>query len=175
MAYQGAFDGLCGMYAIANAFAECDVDNQTCEQIFYTACSTLGRRRWPDVLWNGTCYDDIKRMTRTCRKQHKLYQVSLSYPFEAPNTPSSNKSYWERFSRLFDENEDIRCGIIMIEEPYYHWIVMKKHGGRVAFVDSVPNNPEYRKNIPSLYAGSRRRSRQQWRLNRSNLILFGRA
>ena len=48
MAYQGHYDGLCGMYAIANAFMECGVKDG--EEVFHTACTMLAQKRWPKTL-----------------------------------------------------------------------------------------------------------------------------
>ncbi len=50
--YQGEFDGLCGMYAIANAYEICGYGD-ICAELFQAACDALAPRRWPSVLRIG--------------------------------------------------------------------------------------------------------------------------
>ena len=45
--YQGEFDGLCGQYAIVNAFELCGCDPS---DLFEEACRGLAHRRWPRVV-----------------------------------------------------------------------------------------------------------------------------
>lgn len=44
-AYQGEFDGLCGMCAIANAYDICGY-GEICEELFHVACGALAQQRW---------------------------------------------------------------------------------------------------------------------------------
>lgn len=171
MAYQGEYDWLCGMYAITNAFIECGAGDG--EKVFMTACSRLARNRWPTTIWEGTDFDDMKKMIRKCSRQITP-RISFSFPFEGENEPESNEDYWHRFFEMSNGKNPIRCGIIQIDAPFSHWIVAKKDGGRVAFVDSSPRKSTFRRNLSSLYAGQRRRKRTQWRIIRSNLIVFRR-
>ena len=60
-AYQGEYDGLCGMYAVANAFSICSYDEESCSDLFRVACDSLASERWPTVLWEGTDFDDMKK------------------------------------------------------------------------------------------------------------------
>ena len=92
MAYQGEYDGLCGMYAIANAFMECGIEDG--EEIFKTACSALARNRWPQVLWEGTTFMDMQRMIHACRRKHGIRSIKPEFPFWE-NEPTSNRDYWK--------------------------------------------------------------------------------
>ena len=166
--YQGCLDGLCGEYSIANAFIQCGFQD---EDYFQTACRAVARRRWPEVLWEGTTFGDMKRMIRRCLLVHdELADVAVSYPFSR-RPPDTNDAYWERFDRIFAD-PDVRSAIVGLEKPDPHWIVVLRDGQRLLFVDSNPFRPRVRKNRKSLHAGERRRSKNQWLINRSELIAF---
>ena len=173
MAYQGEYDGLCGMYAIANALKECGV--QDGEEIFKSACSALAHTRWPKVLWEGTSIGDMQKMILACRREHGINNIKSKYPFrQKTKEPKSNREYWKKSDEIFNRDAAI-CGIVCVEfpdSPILHWIVVKKDGNRVMFLDSDANSPCIRKNKTSLYAGLRRRSPTQWRLLRGLLIVF---
>ena len=88
MAYQGSLDGLCGPYAIVNAYHLCDIDEDWLGQdIFEIACSTL--TGWPDVLWEGTSFHQMRMMVRACQdalsgayeENGVDYPVTRWYPF----------------------------------------------------------------------------------------------
>lgn len=65
MAYQGDLDGLCGPYAIVNAFNQCDLDEDWLgEDLFKTACSAIDD--WPDTLWDGTNFEQMMSMIDRC-------------------------------------------------------------------------------------------------------------
>lgn len=171
MAYQGEYDGLCGMYAIANALMECGVEGG--EEIFRTACSALAHTRWPKVLWEGTSFGDMQKMILSCRREHRISNIESKYPFQK-KYPKNNREYWNNFDEIF-KREVAVCGIVCVEfpdSPILHWIVAKKDGSRVMFLDSDAKYPCIRKNKSSLYAGLRRRSPTQWRLLRRLLIVF---
>lgn len=171
--YQGEFDGLCGMYAIANAYEQCGYGDH-CDQLFQIACSALALRRWPQVLWDGTSFGDMQRMIAACNRdiaENYEETIDVQYPFFR-NTPNTNAAYWQRFDDIF-HNEDVYCGIIGLTHPWQHWVVISRDTKkRVWFVDSDVGEPEYRKNLSSLYAGERRRLQTQWRLDRRELIVF---
>lgn len=166
--YQGNLDGLCGQYAIANAFELCGYGHEDC---FQAACRGLAPRRWPAALWDGTSFDDMKNMIANCRHEFReLSDITVRYPFRQ-DSPHSNKTYWTRFDKIF-ENETVRCGIVGLVKPVSHWIVVRRDGQRLEFVDSSPYKPETRKNRKSIYAGERRRSKNQWLIDRRLLITF---
>ena len=60
MAYQGTLDGLCGPYAIVNAYHQCDIEEEWLgNDIFKVAC--LAINGWPQVLWEGTSFGQMRR------------------------------------------------------------------------------------------------------------------
>lgn len=169
--YQGQLDGLCGPYAIVNAFEHCGIEKP--EELFKAACLALAHRRWPKVLWEGTTFGDLKRMIKSCRSVcADAAEVKTSYPFDR-DTPKSNAEYWKRFDKLFKERPKVRCMILGMTRPSMHWIVAFREGGtRVSFVDADPHKPFQRKNRTMLHAGSRNGNPQKWIIDRGELILF---
>lgn len=168
--YQGEYDGLCGPYAIVNAFEHCQYPNT--ELIFKTACSAFPKSRWPDLLWKGTTFEDMKKMLNTCKKELQFSpEIIVGYPFEK-STPQTNKEYWLRFDELF-ENESVKCAIIGQTKPSLHWIVASRSTqNRIIFSDSTVNQPFIQKNRSSIHAGKTRRNLKQWLIDRRELITF---
>ncbi len=158
-AYQGEFDGLCGMYAIANAYEICGYGDIS--KLFKVACDALAPRRWPAVLWDGTSFGDMKKMISVCQTEiEDQYDepITVNYPFSR-NPPKSN--------------ENAYCAIVSLTKPSPHWIVISRDTRRrVWFTDSGGDDREYRKNLASLHAGERRRWETQWLLDRRELIVF---
>lgn len=169
--YQGQLDGLCGPYAIANAFERCGVKNP--DRIFETACKALSNRRWPDVLWDGTTFGDLKRMIKLCKSEcDGASDVKITYPFSR-NAPASNDVYWKRLDGIFEERPNIRGMILGLTRPSFHWIVAFHEGGtRINFVDTDPHRPFVRKNRSMLHAGSKNGNPKKWIIDRSELIVF---
>ena len=168
-AYQGEFDGLCGMYSIANAYESCGyIDHGN--QLFQVACSRLAPKRWPRVLWEGTSFHDMMRMIKACQRyicQERLGPVVVRYPFRKAD-PKSNDSFWEQL-----ENESLICGIVGLTKPWRHWVVISPDTKRrIWFTDSSGDQREYRKNLASLHAGERRPYGKPWLINRRELIVF---
>lgn len=174
-AYQGEFDGLCGMYAIANAYEICGFGDSR-QNLFMTAYNALGRNRWPGVLEDGTTFRDMQRMISRCQtwlesQYDKDERIRVTYPFSR-NTPKSDKEYWDKLREIYS-GDQVYCCIVRRTKPSAHWIITYPHiTRRVRFVDSDPFDPEFRKNRSSLYAGTRRRRNNQWRFDRRDLIVF---
>ena len=172
-AYQGEFDGLCGMYAIANAYEECGYEDG-CAELFQVSCNALAHRRWPRVLWEGTTFGGMKKMISACQDEIEIQyheSVIVGYPFWH-KPPKSNKDYWKKFDDIFG-NENVVCGIVGMTKPQRHWVVISRDTKRrVWFIDSDGDEPVYRKNLASLNAGERRRWESQWLLDRRELIVF---
>ena len=111
------------------------------------------------------------RMIAHCQgKFEDLGDVRVTYPF-SKNPPSSNGDYWGKFDRIFDD-EDVCCGIVGLVRPDPHWIVIRRAGKKLEFVNSHPTMPTIRKIRKSLHAGRRRRNRRQWLIERRELIVF---
>lgn len=167
--HQGALDGLCGPYAIANMFELLGYDDP--ELFFQTACRTIAKRRWPEVLWDGTSLGDMQRMVKACLEiLPKPDRVKASYPF-IRSTPKTNSEYWKRFDTIFADSSVV-CGIVGLRQPSDHWIVISPDGKRIMFWDTDPLKPVARKNVKSLFAGQRRQWPTQWLLERSELIVL---
>ena len=66
MAYQGSLDGLCGPYAIVNAYHQCDIaEDWLGEDIFAIACMAI--KGWPQVLWDGSSIGQMIKMLKACQ------------------------------------------------------------------------------------------------------------
>ena len=166
--YQGELDGLCGPYAIANAFEECGYPQK--EATFKLACEALSKQRWPKVLWEGTTFGDMQRMIKACIKN--IDHIKVGYPF-MHSVLQSNDEYWNKFDFIFsDDNPSAMCAIIGLTKPSEHWIVVTRSGTRIDFTDSTAGQPYLRKNRSSIIAGLRRRKSRQWLIDRKELIIF---
>lgn len=98
--------------------------------------------------------------------------IRARYPLSR-RPPATNSAYWDRFDEAFADDAAI-CGIVGLRAPNAHWVVVVPDGGRIAFVDSTPDQPVYRKNRASLFAGYRRAKPTQWLVDRGELIVFRR-
>ena len=168
MAYQGEYDGLCGMYAVANALMECGVEDG--REIFEAACSALAHRGWPQGIWEGTGMVQMMQMINHCRECFDdEIDIDVKYPFWGrAEAPESNHEYVERFHELFKEH-DPYCAIVgtgETEEVEGHWFVIKK-----------PNNRQKTMRIVDSYAFAKSRNirtptLEQKELDYRALILF---
>lgn len=170
--HQGALDGLCGQYAITNALELCGLGRQR-DTLFRIACAAAPVERWPVLLWKGTEFSDLRRMVGSClNSPANRLGVKARYPFSR-GAPATNTAYWDAFDRAFSDEGAI-CGIAGLISPHPHWVVVVPDGGRIAFVDSTPEQPIYRKNRAFLYAGYRRPKPNDWLLDRRELVVFSR-
>lgn len=169
--YQGELDGLCGMYAIINAYEHCGVEQS--DAVFKASCNALAHSRWPGVLWEGTTFGDLQRMIVSCRDTVEgASEVKVSYPF-SKKTPRTNVEYWKRLDEIYDLNDAWRCMIIGVSRPWNHWIVAtRKSKKRFKFLDSDPRAPEKTKNRSMLHAGSKNGNPNKWIIDRDALAIF---
>jgi hypothetical protein len=170
--YQSSLDGLCGPYAIVNAFEECGFDDA--ELIFQAACSAPAARRWPSLLWDGTTFGDLQRMIKNCRESlGGVPELKVSYPF-SKNVPATPVEYWGRFDALFEDRPNLKCMILGLTRPSMHWIVAVREGPgkRVSFIDTDPKKPYQTKNRSMLHPGSKNGHPNKWIIEKSELILF---
>lgn len=169
--YQGELDGLCGPYAIANAFELC---GESPDQAFQVACSAIPRSRWPDVLWNGTTFFDIRRMIKKCLliTQQAPNGIKVKYPF-LKNEPSTNAKYWEGFDQIFSDPSVI-CALVGLTKPSLHWSIVEKSGSRILFTDSTAGKLNFQKNRSSIHAGKRSRLPAHIVIDRKELVIFQR-
>ncbi|GGB03731.1 hypothetical protein GCM10011491_34840 [Brucella endophytica] len=166
--FQGGLDGLCGMYALVNAFML--FGHTDGEKVLREACRALSQSRWPEVLTEGTTFGDMQRMAKRCKEKLHTKNMEIRYPFKK-NVPGTNKQYWERFDEIFSD-EDAVCAIIGIWEPAAHWIIAVHYDGHMLFVDSTAGRPVSRKRRSSLYAGKRKARPTQWLIDPQELIVF---
>ena len=176
MAYQGNLDGLCGPYAIVNAFDRCGIEEGWLGQdLFNIACSAIDG--WPDVLWEGTDFGQMKTMLKTCRKAlDKAYRkagqefhVEIDYPFDGKRQPRSNKEYWKRFHDIFGD-DGVICGILGIEDPHEHWIAFENRKRKLALFDSDADDDTRSIRKREIYAG--KTMRRRWLVNPRELAVF---
>jgi hypothetical protein len=167
--YQGELDGLCGMYAIANAFEF--AFEKDAQKSFQICCETIPKHRWPTVLWDGTTYRELILMIAACARQHKLRdKLTIKRPL-ASRKHVTNNDYWKIFDEALDRPK-AQCAIIGVEEPSYHWIIATKHKSGILFLDSDANEKLSLMKRDNLYAGKRRPNKNLWRLNPRELVIF---
>lgn len=168
---QGSLDGMCGPYAIANALELCGV--RRADEIIQAACSAVSPKRWPDIYWRGTSLRDLQRMLLACRHALGIEQVvKAEYPFRS-RPARTEKQFWRKFDSAFQEPTTV-CAIIGITWPAYHWLVVRKEGRRIVFVDSAPRSTLYRKNRSALVVGIRRskKLRSAWVIDSQDFIVL---
>ncbi len=166
---QGNLDGLCGIYAIVNALGLQGLKDA--DSIFQTCCSALVESRWPAVLWKGTTLRDLEVMLKSCREEFAMDHISVRYPFHREQ-PASNEEFWTEFDELFAEKPKTTCAIIGLEAPYLHWLVAKRKGKDLIFIDSDSIHPRRTVSRSDIYAGGRRTNDETYRLNRKEVVLF---
>ena len=176
--YQGKYDGLCGMYAIVNAYEICEYntpDDEVEEEIFHVACSALASNRWPSVLWEGTTLGDLRKMIARCQEwlleNEFPIEIKVAYPF-LRNTPRTNEDYWEKLFDIF-EDESVYCAIVGMEGgPVGHWIVVEfDRQGRLLFSDSEDGGMR-RVSVDEIHAGERKPGWKDYKFSRKELIVF---
>ena len=149
MAYQGNLDGLCGPYAIVNAFDRCGLNEEWLGQdLLNIAC--LAIEGWPGILWKGTDWPQMRKMLKACAKALRKayegageeYHVRVEYPFSGAGMPKSNREYWLRLNELCS-CDDVACGILGLEHPYRHWIVFENNKKSLSMFDSNIRGNKY--------------------------------
>lgn len=143
MAWQGSLDGLCGPYAIVNAYDLCGVEEGWLGQdIFNIACLAIDE--WPKVLWKGTTFGQMRTMlkasqkalTKAYREADCEYPIKIECPFRT-NPPRTGKKFRKRLAEVFSHDEVI-CGIVGMEKPAAHWFSFVKHKEALIVFDSAP-------------------------------------
>lgn len=176
MAYQGNLDGLCGPYAIVNAYDRCGVEEDWLGQdIFNIAC--LAVDRWPNILWEGTSFRQLRTMLAACQKELKKaykkagqeFPIAVEYPFLGKKAPKTNREYWRRFEDLFSCDEVV-CGILGMEHPHEHWIAFMNGRKKLSLFDSDAEGERWRIAKDDTHAGTR--PRKKYLLNRRELVVF---
>ena len=176
MAYQGELDGLCGPYAVVNAFDLCGLNEDWLGQdLFIIACLALNN--WPKVLWKGTTFPQMKKMLKACRKELARayrkagydFHVRVEYPFAGNQEPRSNREYRERFDGIFSY-PDVMCGILGMDEPHEHWLAFVNRRKSLTVFDSSAEGAIRRIAKRDIYAG--RCKRRRYLVDREELVVF---
>ncbi|WP_163055720.1 hypothetical protein [Acidithiobacillus ferrooxidans] len=170
--YQGSLDGLCGPYAVVNAFHLLDYGDEVLEEVFKAACQSPAHHRWPRLLWEGTGFGDLQRMIRAamklpCVDASKFY---VAYPFYKKKELKTAK-YWEIFYDITDD-KNFLCGIFRRTKPSDHWIVFKRDGKRIRFYDTDPKRPLIRRNTGSIDTAGRRRRPSNWLVKQDETVII---
>ena len=131
----------------------------------------MPQSRWPKVLWEGTTLRDLEVMIKSLDDLLEARSITVRHPFRTTQ-PSSDELFWQEFEQLFRENRKNRCAIIGLEKPSLHWLVVKPKANALLFIDS--DNVRPRRKIPreTIYAGKRRNNKQEYLVNRKEVILF---
>ena len=177
MAYQGSLDGLCGPYAIVNAYRQCDIEEKWLgKDIFAISC--LAIEGWPQILWDGTSFRDMRKMLKSCRNALQSayeeadceYPIKVTYPFWK-KPPRTNKEYWKRLDEIFCRN-DVLCGIIGMEHPSEHWFAFDKKAKTLTAFDSTHHTDGGMRRIAikDIHAGVH--EKKKYVVNRRELIVF---
>ncbi len=176
MAYQGKLDGLCGPYAIVNAYDRCGVEEDWLGQdLFNIAC--LAVNGWPNILWQGTSFKLLRTMLAACQKELKKayrkageeFNVKVEFPFSGKRAPKSDREYWAQFEELLSCNDAV-CGILGMEAPHEHWIAFENRKKKLAMFDSDADAERWWVAKADIHTGTHRR--KQYLLNRRELAVF---
>jgi len=176
---QGTLDGLCGHYAIINALTECGI-TQTWDEKQKAFKSVF--KRAPKI-YDGMTFADMKRYFK---KPHPAMRgILTTYPFEKHGqTPKRNAGeYFNQLVKLLSLKRTV-CAIIQIQRATdsweEHWIVVKRFGNRLQFIDSIDQrDKDYiyknRSSINVTKQRNRRSAGREWHLiERRQTILFKR-
>ena len=175
MAWQGSLDGLCGPYAIVNAYHLCGIEEDWLGQdIFNIACLAIDD--WPGVLWEGTSFVQMRTMLKVCQKTLKKsyreadceYPIAIGYPFRR-NPPRTGKKFRKWLHEIFSR-DDVICGIVGMESPAAHWLSFVKHRNVLIGFDSAPPGDLRRIELDDLHV--RRGRKKEFVLNPGELIVF---
>ena len=176
MAYQGKLDGLCGPYAIVNAYDRCGLTEDWLGQdLFNITC--LAVDGWPAILWEGTSFRQLRKMLTACQKElEKAYKetgekfhIKVEYPFSGNRRPKSNREYWMRFEELYS-HDDVVCGILGMEDPHQHWVAFENKRISLSIFDSDAKGERWRIKKGDIHTG--RRCLRKYLINRCELVVF---
>lgn len=176
---QGALDGLCGQYAVVNAFTELHAAETYAQQaaLFKAACDTIAKKRWPGAIQAGTSFYDLKAMIAAARKKAGS-AAAISYPFEDGIEPKRRAAdYLAQLLELVPRAGK-GCAILCVRRASDawedHWIVVRRRGGRLQFIDSVDQRGGtiMTRNPASLRVGSGPKQDRRWHLPAKDQVVI---
>jgi hypothetical protein len=139
---QGTLDGLCGHYAIVNALTECGIPKKWEDQetLFQFAVE------YEPHAYKGMHFSKMQKILdsmKTRRGDPKWPKdLSVKYPFVAKifDGTGAGDMYKSELMKLLSA-PSTRCAIVQVQRQIdkweNHWIVVKKDGDRLQFIDSV--------------------------------------
>lgn len=121
---QGALDGLCGIYAVVNAFKRLAwLSEEQCEMLFKELVIEISHK-FPKAIWFGTTRLDVEKMIASailwCEKNTSA-EIECLIPF-ARNELKSIR-VWKRELSEYLEMPGTTA-IVGFEHPCYHWSVV---------------------------------------------------
>ncbi len=177
MAWQGSLDGLCGPYAIVNAYDLCGNEEDWLGQdIFNIACLAIDD--WPEALWEGTTFEQMRTMLKACQKALKKayrkadceYPIEIAYPLRK-NPPRTDKKFRKRLREVFSR-DDVICGIVGMEKPAAHWFSFVKSRKALIVLDWAPSGYGEMRRISLDDLHVRGGRKKEFVLNPGELIVF---
>jgi hypothetical protein len=143
---QGQIDGLCGLYAIINAF-QClfpgSFTDDDAWELMTILCASISRK-FPAVIWKGAGVEDTIAMFKAAEKyaaatRHLRGRITVTRPF-ANRKIDRAQDFWTEIGAWLDagaKEETKRVALIGIGYPDNHWTVVTRKSERsVAFFDS---------------------------------------
>jgi hypothetical protein len=143
---QGQIDGLCGLYAIVNAF-QClfpaTFDDDDAWELMVALCGSIACK-FPAAIWKGAGVEDEVTLLKAAEefardKKHLKGGIEVTRPF-ARRKMERVQDFWSEIGAWLDEGTRLgtrRAALIGIGQPDNHWtVVTHKGNGSVTFFDS---------------------------------------
>jgi hypothetical protein len=178
---QGTLDGMCGQYALINAFTACGALKTYVAQqaMLKTLNAALPKNGWPAAVTAGTSFDDLRMMIRRAQRARRVHGFKITYPFDAEYRPKRLEGeYLDQLLNLLPTAGN-GCAIIAVQRPddgwVDHWIVVRRRGDAFQFIDSVKQRGRttIMKKQSGLRVGRHHGNDTRWRISaRRQVIVF---
>ncbi|MFI5015436.1 MAG: hypothetical protein ACHQAY_24130 [Hyphomicrobiales bacterium] len=143
---QGQIDGLCGLYAIVNAF-QClfpgTFTDDDAWELMVKLCEAIAPR-FPAVIWKGAGVEDTVMLFKAAQDyarqaKHLKGEIAVTRPF-AKRKVERVQDFWTEIGAWLDEgvrSDKKRVAFVGIGHPDNHWTVVTRKSERsVTFFDS---------------------------------------
>ncbi|MBV9114161.1 MAG: hypothetical protein JOY67_15210 [Hyphomicrobiales bacterium] len=143
---QGQIDGLCGLYAIINAF-QClfpaSFTDDDAWELMTILCASIAHK-FPAVIWKGAGVEDTVTLFNTAEKyaaktRHLKGRIVVTRPF-ARRKIERVQDFWAEIGSWLEAGgsaQTKRLACIGIGHPDNHWTLVTKTSGKsVTFFDS---------------------------------------
>jgi hypothetical protein len=162
--WQGALDGLCGLYSVINATEYLCSSNgvklktEDTQKLFRALCDLLSEEgRLQDVLVDGMRFRNLGRLIDTASsylEEHKSCALTRKTAFA--QEPKSLSEFWNKIAQHIEKNNEGSV-ILLIGGKYNHWTCVKKISDKQIFLyDSADLSHFRRKNCT---IGAKRKGR----------------